>query len=140
MKKFVSVFLILALFSTTVFAAPVSPVSPGEPLPGTAEALLDEGDLFADVDAVALTQEEAEAVEGEGFFGSLLGAVVGGIVGAIVVGAVSNKAQSASASNAVMSPDRAQTVATIITTVGTTAGAAGFAKLGARLGGALLPF
>jgi hypothetical protein len=38
--------------------------------------------LFADVRATALTTEEANAVEGESFFGAFAGACVGGVMGA----------------------------------------------------------
>jgi hypothetical protein len=66
-----SVLVIMAVFSTTLFAAPLS-------LTGSADQqsretcqsfkveVLEE-DLFAEVQAVALSPEEAQAVEGEGF-------------------------------------------------------------------------
>ena len=40
--------------------------------------------LFADVDAVALSQAEMDTVEGEGFGSGLLGAFSGAVVGAMV--------------------------------------------------------
>jgi hypothetical protein len=88
MKKVISVLVIMAVFSTAVFAAPLSiagsldissrEVSRTE-LASKTEGFSEFDDLFADVQAVALTTEEAQAVEGEGFWG----AVIGGIVGAV---------------------------------------------------------
>jgi hypothetical protein len=74
--------MVLAIFSTTVFAAPLSSVTDYQPkgsqdiaswevsragLSTKTDSLNDFDDLFADVNAVALTTEEAQAVEGKGF-------------------------------------------------------------------------
>jgi hypothetical protein len=72
MKKVVSVLAIMAVFSTAVFAAPLSlagslDTSSREVVSGI-EAFGDFEDLFTDVQAVALTDNEAQAVEGEGFW------------------------------------------------------------------------
>jgi hypothetical protein len=67
MKKLISVVVMLAFTSITVFAAP------------GAMALAQDGadDLFADVQATPLTAEEAQAVEGEGpVLGALAAAAV----------------------------------------------------------------
>jgi hypothetical protein len=68
MKKVIAVMVIMALFSTTVFAAPLS-------VAGSLEQTSLEGfrsgndfeDLFADVNAVALILEEAQNVREKGF-------------------------------------------------------------------------
>jgi hypothetical protein len=79
MKKVVAVLVVLALFTGTVFAAPLSPAGSIDTVetdrveaPGFAG-----NDLFADVRATALTTEEAQAVEGEGVAGAIGGAIVG---------------------------------------------------------------
>lgn len=87
MKKVISVLVIMAVFSTTVFAAPLSvagswdkqsqKVSPRSELSATADALNEFDDLFGDVQAVALTTEEAQTVEGEGFLSGLAGFISG---------------------------------------------------------------
>jgi hypothetical protein len=67
-------------FSSSVFAASIS-------LDGfrkntsfaDVESFFEDNDLFATVEAVALTESEAAEIEGEG----LLGAVIGGIVGGV---------------------------------------------------------
>jgi uncharacterized protein YcfJ len=91
MKKVIAVLVIMGVFSTTLFAAPLSvagswdtssqEVSRTE-LSAKADALNEFDDLFADVQAVALTPEEATAVEGDGFFGAIFGAAVGAFIGA----------------------------------------------------------
>ena len=91
MKKVVSLLVALALFATTAFAAPVS-VAASLPEPvQTVASSADLDALFADVNAVALTEEEAQAVEGEGIFGAIIfggfGACVGGFLG-LTVGVV----------------------------------------------------
>jgi hypothetical protein len=105
MKKIVALLMALALFSTTVFAAPLSvAASLGAPTQAktVATSLADKANasqtdslssneviittdddfdmLFSDVNAVALTSDEASNVEGTGFFTFL-------IVAAIVLGA-----------------------------------------------------
>jgi hypothetical protein len=82
MKKLIAFLMVLAVFSTTVFAEAVT-VLPQKSIPL---------DLFEDVDASILTTEEAQQVEGDGpvmaFFlgagGLVGGAVVGGLIGAVV--------------------------------------------------------
>jgi molybdenum cofactor biosynthesis enzyme len=69
MKKITSVIVLLVLISTSVFAFPV-----------TNESKIlqnEESDLFATVQATALTGQEMEAVEGAGVFGLITGAIVG---------------------------------------------------------------
>jgi hypothetical protein len=87
MKKVVSVLAIMAVFSTAVFAAPLSlagslDTSSREGVSGI-EAFSDFEDLFADVQAVALTDSEAQAVEGEGIVGGFLGFSLGFAAGAL---------------------------------------------------------
>jgi hypothetical protein len=91
MKKVIAILTIMAVFSTAVFAAPLSvagslgTTSSEITLAGQTSVGpngLDE--LFADVNATALTDEEAAAVEGDGPFSALIGAIV---VGAMTVAA-----------------------------------------------------
>ena len=98
LKKFFAVLTVLAVFSTTVFALPSSAAvslnnqnNQGQGKAEASEALADfdafqDGDLFADVKATQLTDEEAQAVEGEGFWGALIGGIVCG--GAALTGIV----------------------------------------------------
>jgi uncharacterized protein (UPF0210 family) len=83
MKKVISVLVIMAVFSTTLFAAPLSLTGSTDQqsretyqseFAFKAEVL--EDDLFAEVQAVALTPEEAQAVEGEGLISCIVSAVV----------------------------------------------------------------
>ncbi|MDR3335776.1 MAG: hypothetical protein LBT16_01100, partial [Treponema sp.] len=79
-KKAVAVLVVLAVFSTTLFAAPLSvktlpdmssfnaKVKPAGPLAG-------DGALFAGVSGSPLTGEEAAKVEGEGLLGAIFAAV-----------------------------------------------------------------
>jgi hypothetical protein len=85
MKKLIALLVILAVFSTAVFAAPAAAgVAFGEASASTIVSLTaDTDDLFATVDAVALTDGESATVEGEGPVGGVVGAVLGGIGGAI---------------------------------------------------------
>jgi hypothetical protein len=83
MKKVLAVLLIMAVCSTAVFAVPLSIVSSRDPLSRevfsaelSSASLNDVDDLFADIHAAALTDIEAEAVEGEGWLSGLLSAVV----------------------------------------------------------------
>jgi hypothetical protein len=76
MKKVVALMVIMAVFSTTAFAAPLSVAGSSDTL--SEEISLSsqsEADLFADVDSVALTSEEAQAVEGEGWISGMLAAI-----------------------------------------------------------------
>jgi hypothetical protein len=107
MKKIITLLVILAIFATSAFAVPVSGVDSLNAIQtDTAEmsgnqtetapelfSAVDELDaLFADVQAVALTDTEASEIEGAGpvgaFFGAIVGGAVGGAAGA-VGGAVS---------------------------------------------------
>lgn len=114
MKKIIAVFVALAVGSTALFANPVSKSASQDKQSVSAEVKteglssfkqdyslqtvkaeaagtlnqrsFDEADdLFADVKAAQLTQNEAQAVEGEGpfgaFFGGIAGAIIGGITG-----------------------------------------------------------
>jgi hypothetical protein len=90
-------------------------------------------DLFAEVNAVPLTTEEAQAVEGEGFWGGLIGGVVGGIAGAFCLSSVFNTIQS----NAINNTLKAIQTATI--GGGILGGLAGTA-IGTYYGYTLLPF
>jgi hypothetical protein len=83
MKKVIAFLTIMAVFSTAVFAAPLSVAgSPGTTpcefsLAGqTSVAPNGFDDLFADVNAAVLTQEEAAAVEGDGWLSGLVSVVV----------------------------------------------------------------
>jgi hypothetical protein len=91
MKRVVAVLVVFALFTGTVFAAPLSPAgsidtveTPRVEVPDFAG-----NDLFADVRATALATEEAQAVEGEGWFNALISGIVGGIVGSVSGASVS---------------------------------------------------
>jgi hypothetical protein len=96
MKKVVSVLMIMAVFSTVAFAAPLSVADSLDTLSReitrtelTTASLSEANDLFADVQAVSLTVEEAEAVEGEGICGILIGVVLLGAgigAGAALIG------------------------------------------------------
>ncbi|MDR2052137.1 MAG: hypothetical protein LBP80_01875 [Treponema sp.] len=96
MKKVVALLMILAVTSSTVFAAPVSAIT-GHQSGGSQDALSREvtrnnfDDLFNDVQATPLTNVEASEVEGEGFWGALIGGIIGG-VGAtcLVIGDILN--------------------------------------------------
>lgn len=89
MKKIIAILMVLALFSTSVFAAPLSvSASLDSPVPvdDKSEAIKGfsfEDDLFTGVQAVALTDEEAAAVEGEGPWGAFFGAIGGAIIGIV---------------------------------------------------------
>jgi hypothetical protein len=92
MKKVISVLVIMAVFSTTLFAAPLSIAGsldkPSQDesrseLSARVDSLNEFDDLFAGVNAVPLTTEEAQAVEGEGLFGAIFGAAVGAFIGAV---------------------------------------------------------
>jgi hypothetical protein len=95
MKKIIALTVALALFASTAFAAPIS-VAASLVEPVTAQtvspsASADLDALFSDVTAVPLTDSEAQAVEGEGFFGALIGAVIGVVIGlgcGLVVGVI----------------------------------------------------
>lgn len=80
MKKVIALLIILAVLSTTLFAAPVS-VAGSWNKSSSEFTRIDQSfgapdDLFADVNAVALTPEEALAVEGEGWLSCLVAAVI----------------------------------------------------------------
>jgi hypothetical protein len=105
MKKVIAVMVIMAVFSTTVFAAPLSVAGSLDKtsLEGFRSELSiktdshnDFDDLFADVQAVALTTEEAQNVEGEGIFGIIGAAIIGAVtVGIVVVDLVKGNTTSA---------------------------------------------
>jgi hypothetical protein len=65
MKRIIALLVVLVFFSNFVFAVPVF--------------TSDDSDLFADINASALTEEEAQTVEGEGFLGGLIGGIVAGV-------------------------------------------------------------
>jgi hypothetical protein len=106
MKKVIAFLTIMAVFSTAVFAAPLSvagsldTASSEFSLAGQPSADPNGfDDLFADVNAAALTEEEALAVEGEGWFSGLISGIVtvakvasnvaaGNVIGAVYVGIV----------------------------------------------------
>jgi hypothetical protein len=80
MKKAVSLLVALALFASTAFAVPLS-VAASLPESAAAQTVTssvsaDIDDLFADVNAVPLTDIEAQTIKGEGTFGLLVAAVV----------------------------------------------------------------
>ena len=108
MKKIVSLLVVLALFASTAFAAPVS-VAASLPEPTqTVTPSADLDALFADVNAVPLTDIEAQAVEGDG----PVGAVIGAIAGVVIV--VKNPYVP-------KSPSRDNTAAKVVYVVGTIA-------------------
>ena len=74
MKKITALLVALAVFATTAFAAPISvAASLPEPVQTVASSVdTDLNALFADVNAVALTNEEAAAVEGDGIIPILI--------------------------------------------------------------------
>ncbi|MDR2942722.1 MAG: hypothetical protein LBV17_09055 [Treponema sp.] len=72
MKKITSVAVILVLISTSVFASPVSAEIKTEQ-----KETVNEVDLFAYVQATALTGQEMEATEGEGWFNAIVSRVIG---------------------------------------------------------------
>jgi outer membrane murein-binding lipoprotein Lpp len=126
MKKIIALTVALTFFATTTFAAPVSAAAslpePAQTVSADLNADLDA--LFADVNAAALTDEEAQAVEGEGLFGALLAGLAGGVVGfaygafaGIAVGLITGDVKAAVAG-----------------------GAAGGAALGAFVGAVSTPF
>jgi hypothetical protein len=133
MKKVIVVMVIMAMFSTTVFAAPLSAA-------GSLDKTSLEGfrsdndfdDLFADVNAVALTIEEVQNVEGEGFWGGLLCSVAFGIAGAFGGGNTFSWLQINSGNNPSDVP-----ASTVIGSIG--GGIAG-ARFGAWLGFNFFPF
>ncbi|MHB9293982.1 hypothetical protein Holit_03104 [Hollandina sp. SP2] len=95
MKKVISVLVIMAVFSTTLFAAPLSVAGswdkPSQEVSRTelsakADMLNEFDDLFVEVNAVALTTEEAQAVEGEGFISGFITGVMQWGTGAAVMG------------------------------------------------------
>jgi hypothetical protein len=94
----------MAVFSTTLFAAPLSAAGSLQgfsreiSLAEQSSAATGEfDDLFAGVQAAVLTSEEAEAVEGEGFWGSIFGAVAAAVtVGICVVDLVQGNTETAS--------------------------------------------
>jgi hypothetical protein len=78
MKKAVALVLVLAVSATMLFAAPVSGSvdipSVEITLAGQSaqtDSTNDAGDLFAGIEVAALTADEAQAVEGAGWFPSL---------------------------------------------------------------------
>jgi hypothetical protein len=95
MKKIIAVFAALAVCSSLVFALPVSaalnnPVQtkteiskPEVSNDFTASAFAEDG-LFASVNAAPLTNEEAQAVEGEGPVGIAVLGFIGGLGGGIL--------------------------------------------------------
>jgi hypothetical protein len=77
MKKVFFVLVILAAFSASIFAAPLSLAGS---LDTSSREIASESfsgfeDLFGDVHAVALTDTEAEAIEGEGWLSGLISAI-----------------------------------------------------------------
>jgi hypothetical protein len=84
MKKIVAVLVVLALFTSTVFAGPVSRASLIDTVKtvkiDTASGFADNANLFGDVQAPALSDTEAAAVEGEGAVGAIIGGFIGGMV------------------------------------------------------------
>jgi hypothetical protein len=142
MKKVVALLMVLAVFSATVFAAPVSIAGS---LDASSREVLSAGlsvktdnpdgfdDLFADVRATPLTDIEASETEGEGFWGGLLGGVAGGIAGALGLSFSFNFIQSNVPSATVISVKYS-------TIAGSVLGGIAGALAGARLGYTYLPF
>jgi hypothetical protein len=88
MKKIVAVLVVLALFTSTVFAGPVSRASLIDTVKtvkvDTAPGFADNANLFGDVQAPALSDTEAAAVEGDGWFEAIFGGIANGLAGAFV--------------------------------------------------------
>jgi hypothetical protein len=91
MKKAIALVMILAVTATTLFASPVSVIgsvnaSSAEVtlagMPAQTNAFGSADDLFAGVQAIALTPEEAQDVEGEGVGTGFILAGVAGLLGA----------------------------------------------------------
>lgn len=106
MKKLISVLMILGIFSATAFAGSVSlPVSQDSQSWGKIDSLSQGSlaedvqtasmaeDLFDGVRGIPMTQEETQAVEGEGFWSTfasvVVGSTLGGFTGTLVGGSVS---------------------------------------------------
>jgi hypothetical protein len=127
MKKITALLVALALFATTAFAAPISVVAS---LPESAQTMVsstDLDDLFADVSAVALTDIEAQTVEGDGPIAAVAGAIVGAVVGvaAVVTNVIPYNPPSQSRDN---TASKVVTAATVI---------ASYAGMGAVIGAGL---
>ena len=97
MKKIIALFVALAICSSSVFALPAS-ASLNNPVQTKTEiskpevsidftpSAFAEDDPFADVQATPLTTEQAQAVEGEGWFGGIAGFTIGYIGGIMQYG------------------------------------------------------
>jgi hypothetical protein len=98
MKKTIILLVVLAIFATSAFAAPVSGMDSFNTIqPDKTEGSGDQTEtalesfsavnesetLFADVRAVALTDTQASEIEGDGLFGAIFGAACGAVVGTI---------------------------------------------------------
>jgi hypothetical protein len=102
MKKVIAVLTMMAVFSTAVFAAPLSvagslgTTSSEFSLTGQTSAGPNGfDDLFADVNAAALTEEEALAVEGDGWLSCLVSSIIATSI--VVVDLVKGDTDAASA-------------------------------------------
>jgi outer membrane lipoprotein SlyB len=97
MKKVIALMVIMAIFSTTAFAAPLSVAGSQDALSGeislSSQSFETEAVLFADIQSAALTSEEAQAVEGEGWLNALISGVIGAAIGGLT-GAASGAAVS----------------------------------------------
>ena len=85
MKKITALLVALALSASTAFAAPISIAAS---LPEPAQTVASSADLdalFADVNAAALTEEEATAVEGEGLFGNIFACITAAVTTATAI-------------------------------------------------------
>ena len=135
MKRIIAFLIALSMFSISVFAAPASmAASLGNPVPlevkseaAASFTLNTDDDLFADVNATQLTDEEAQAVEGEGFWGALIGGIIGGVSSALVlIGTIIENPPT--------------TPKDIIGTTALTIIGVGIGTLGGILAGTMLPF
>ncbi|MDR2446580.1 MAG: hypothetical protein LBD58_04735 [Treponema sp.] len=87
MKKVIALMVIMAIFSTTAFAAPLSVADSqdalSEEISLSSQTFETDADLFADIQPAALTSEEAQAVEGEGWLNALISGAIGSVIGGL---------------------------------------------------------
>jgi hypothetical protein len=121
MKKVTAMLMITAVFSTTVFAAPLSTVGSWDlrsqevfSTELSSGSLPDSDDLFSGITSVQLTDAEAEAVEGEGLFGTIFACVTAAATIAISVVDLVQGDTDAAASHLISGMALAGTLATVV--------------------------
>ena len=80
MKKLICILIIVSMVSTALFASVDNGISLESATQGTNE------DLFADVQGVELSVNDAELIEGEGVLGAVAGFIGGWMAGTIHFG------------------------------------------------------